>query len=69
MASDSPLSAHELRRLSSIAFVDPRTLSKALSGARVLPMTLIRIERTLRDHGLEHLIPPKRLQHPNRGSR
>jgi hypothetical protein len=69
-ASALPLPAHEVRRLSWLASVDPRTFSKAISGGKVSPMPFTRIERTLREYGLEHLLPPsKRLRHADRESR
>ncbi len=68
-ATVSSLPAHELRRLSVAASVDPRTFQKAISGGQVSPMPLARIERALHDCGLEHLLPPKRLQQAIRGAR
>jgi hypothetical protein len=52
-----PLSTHDLRWLSLICSVDEKTLLKAMCGVKVSALPRERIERTLREAGLAHLLP------------
>lgn len=51
------LTAHDERALAVAAMVDPRTVRRALAGARVQPMALDRIRAALDARGLAHLLP------------
>ena len=51
------LPAHLLRAVSAEALADPRSVQKLLRGDPVSPMTRERIERALRERGLDHLLP------------
>jgi hypothetical protein len=55
--SRNHLPSYELRRLSVLAHVDPRTLLKAIRGEPVSPMPLERIQLALREAGLARLLP------------
>ena len=52
------LRADQVRMVSTIALVDPRTIRKAMAGERVAPMALTRISRALEQLGLLELLPP-----------
>lgn len=49
------LPAHELRRLSVAAGVDPRTVARVIAGAPTKGLQRARVERALREDGLAHL--------------
>jgi hypothetical protein len=50
------LPAAETRAVAVQAEVDPRTVRKLLIGGAVQPMPRSRIERVMRERGLEHLL-------------
>lgn len=60
------LSAFDARRLAVAAFVDPRTLRKALSGERVSQMALARIRAALEREGLVDLLASYRTTEAHR---
>jgi hypothetical protein len=51
------LPGHRLRQIGVAADVHPRTVARVLSGAPTRGMQRDRVERALREAGLEHLIP------------
>jgi hypothetical protein len=53
----TPLAAHLVRKVSVLAPADPRSIRKLLLGEPLSPMATERIQRALRELGLEHLVP------------
>jgi hypothetical protein len=51
------LPAHELRRLSVAAGVDPRTVARVIAGAPTKGLMYDRVVKMLREQGLEQLVP------------
>lgn len=51
------LPAHELRRLAVAAGCDPRTVQRVIFGRPTKGLMRERVERTLREQGLEQLLP------------
>jgi hypothetical protein len=49
------LPAHQLRRISVAAEVDPRTVARFIAGAPTKGLHRERVERALRDAGFAHL--------------
>lgn len=50
------LPAHTLRALSVAAECDPRTVARVVAGAPTKGVRRERVERALREAGLEHLV-------------
>ena len=56
MSTKPVLAASIARAVCVRASCDPRTLAKYLTGERIMPMTLARIEDALRVGGYGHLV-------------
>jgi hypothetical protein len=54
--NDRRLPIHQLRQLGVAADVDPRTVARVVAGSPTKGIQRARVERALREAGLEHLL-------------